>query len=296
MLSQGSSTSNYVLLHSQSWKQHAAFFLFFFLTCVSISTTCKPMLDTFWFIKCKMAWKEKQSTDLLRQLNFFSYYNLSCRLLAVPDEFLSLLYLLHRVDLVSLQLQQLVDGIFLWGKSAARKVASGCNSALLIVNGGNFFTHSERCRGRRRRHFCSKSQRATWAASKRQRHRTLFGSPIVGENFHLCMGFDSAPADLQTVKWDPFHGDTRVFRLTSAELTSTTTTSTFTFGGKFSSGWKRFTMATSRWMVARRSLLWMTDRRAADNKIKSIEIARMGTTWELHLNAEAEKGQNEWCF
>lgn len=54
-------------------------------------------------------------------------------------------------------------------------------------------------------------------------------------------------------------------------LTSTTTTSTFTFGGKSSSGWNRFTMATSRWMVARRSLLWMTDRRAANNKIKAVK-------------------------
>ena len=50
----------------------------------------------------------------------------------------------------------------------------------------------------------------------------------------------------------------------SSELTSTTTTSTLTLGGKSSSGWKHFTMATSRWIVARRSLLWMTDRRAAE--------------------------------
>lgn len=44
------------LLHCQSWKQQG---LFVFFTCVSISTTCKPMVDTFWLIKCKMAWREK---------------------------------------------------------------------------------------------------------------------------------------------------------------------------------------------------------------------------------------------
>lgn len=41
-------------LHCQSWKQHG-----FFFTCVSMSTTWRPMLDTSWLIKCKMAWKEK---------------------------------------------------------------------------------------------------------------------------------------------------------------------------------------------------------------------------------------------
>lgn len=50
------------------------------------------------------------------------------------------------------------------------------------------------------------------------------------------------------------------------QLTSTTTTSTFTFSGRFSSAWKCFTMATSRWIVARRSLLWMTDRQTTENK------------------------------
>lgn len=65
------------------------------------------------------------------------------------------------------------------------------------------------------------------------------------------------------------------------ELTSTTTTSTSTFGGKSSSGWNRFAMATSRWMVARRSLLWMTDRRAADNNRKSGKTAHAGIMGEL---------------
>lgn len=94
-------------------------------------------------------------------LEFFSF--LETAVLAVSDEFLSLLYLLHRGDLVSLQLQQLVDGIFLWGKRAAAKVTSGCNFALLIVNmsnEGNVFTHSERCRGHLSCRFCSKSQHA----------------------------------------------------------------------------------------------------------------------------------------
>lgn len=47
------------------------------------------------------------------------------------------------------------------------------------------------------------------------------------------------------------------------KLTSATMTLTFTFGGKSRLGWKHLTMATSRWMVARRSLLWMTDRQTA---------------------------------
>lgn len=51
------------------------------------------------------------------------------------------------------------------------------------------------------------------------------------------------------------------------KLTSKFKTSTFTFGGKSSSGWKHRTMATSRWIVARRSLLWMTDRRAAEQNM-----------------------------
>lgn len=59
------------------------------------------------------------------------FFFLVTAVLAVSDEFLSSLYLLHRVDLVSLQLQQLVDGIFLWEKRAAGKVTSGCNFALL---------------------------------------------------------------------------------------------------------------------------------------------------------------------
>lgn len=75
----------------------------------------------------------------------------------------------------------------------------------------------------------------------------------------------------------------------SVELTSTTTTSTFTFGGKFSSGWKCFTMATSRWMVARTSLLWMTDRRLVDNKIKIGERAQMGITGEVPTSLQWQR-------
>lgn len=85
------------------------------------------------------------------------------------------------------------------------------------------------------------------------------------------------------------------------KLTSTTTTSTFTFGGKSSSGWKHLTMATSRWIVARRSLLWMTGRRAAENKTQTKQI------WQNSPppSTEAKKAQkdlnlrNRWipsCF
>lgn len=81
-----------------------------------MSTTCKPILATLWFIKCKMAWKKKNQTYLNNKTSLHfrilpSFLNTV--VLAASDEFLSSLYLLHRVDLVSLQLQQLVDGIFL---------------------------------------------------------------------------------------------------------------------------------------------------------------------------------------
>lgn len=51
-------------------------------------------------------------------------------------------------------------------------------------------------------------------------------------------------------------------------LTSKTTTSTFTFGGSSTSGWKDLTMATSRCTVASRSLLCMTDRLKKKKKQK----------------------------
>lgn len=47
----------------------------------------------------------------------------------------------------------------------------------------------------------------------------MFCSPILCENFHLCVGFDSAPADLQTgVKKDRYRGDERKFRLTGKSV------------------------------------------------------------------------------
>lgn len=166
-----------------------------------------------------------------------------------------------------------------------------------MSSGGNFFTHSARCRGRRSRRFCSKSQhamRSFWKLLRRgtEQHpahpssvRTsvsvwdLIPLPLIcrrrrtGIDFtesHVCLDWQ---AGVQMI----------------VELTSTTTTSTFTFAGKFSSGWKRFTMATSRWMVARRSLLWMTDRQAADNKIKSGERAQMGIAGELSTSLRRQR-------
>lgn len=53
------SGEEHVKLHFPPLSVLEKMFCFVFFTCVSISTTCKPMLDTFWFIKCKMAWKEK---------------------------------------------------------------------------------------------------------------------------------------------------------------------------------------------------------------------------------------------
>lgn len=47
----------------------------------------------------------------------------------------------------------------------------------------------------------------------------MFCSPILCENFRHCVGFNSAPADLQTeVKLDQFHRDSREFRLTGKSL------------------------------------------------------------------------------
>lgn len=80
--------------------------------------------------------------------------------------------------------------------------------------------------------------------------------------FHFCWPGGEPKTQLKiylTEKgWDKF--ETEKTLETLLKLTSTTTTSTFTFGGKSSSGWKHLTMATSRWIVASRSLLWMTDR------------------------------------
>ncbi len=76
------------------------------------------------------------------------------------------------------------------------------------------------------------------------------------------------------------------------KLTSTTTTSTFTFGGRSSSGWKHLTMATSRWRVARRSLLWMTDRRTAENKTHKEQLVLI---WQNSPppSMQAKKGQKD---
>lgn len=77
------------------------------------------------------------------------------------------------------------------------------------------------------------------------------------------------------------------------QLTSTTTTSTFTFSGRFSSAWKCFTMATSRWIVARRSLLWMTDSQTTENKHTNkkkslwIDVTKLSTI--LYENKEIIK-------
>lgn len=57
---------------------------------------------------------EKNGKESLKSLTEFFCLN-------IPDDFLPSLYLLHRVDLVSLQLQQLVDRILLWGNRTARK-------------------------------------------------------------------------------------------------------------------------------------------------------------------------------
>lgn len=93
---------------------------------------------------------------------------------AVSDNFLSLLYLLHRVDLVGIQLEQLVDEIFLWGKRN-RKVTLGCKlccwqSAHQMVETSLLtLTAVDRIRGGVS---VQKSQNATWASSHLPRGNT----------------------------------------------------------------------------------------------------------------------------
>lgn len=166
-----------------------------------------------------------------------------------------------------------------------------------MSNGGIFFTHSVHCRGRRSRRFCSKSQHAMRSFLKLLRRGTEQHSAHPSSVRTSVFVWDLIPLPLICRRrWTGIDFtesnvclDWQAEVQMIVELTSTTTTSTFTFAGKFSSGWKRFTMATSRWMVARRSLLWMTDRQAADNKIKSGERAQMGITGELSTSLHRQR-------
>lgn len=74
-----------------------------------------------------------QRPQIINLFRFFKHQNICCpaaggdgrvNILTLPQHclLLSLLYLLHRVDLVSLKLQQLLDGILPWGDQTARKV------------------------------------------------------------------------------------------------------------------------------------------------------------------------------
>lgn len=204
------------VLPCQSWK-HVLF------TCVSISTTCRPKLDTFWLIKCKMAWKEKikrESTSwpqFTASGNHWFLYHINKREKTAKRA-------LNPWQNSSFSTSQMISSpcytcftvLTLWASSFSSwsmgssseeteqpgKVTSGCAGVLLRVKGsneGDFFTHSERCRERRSRRACSKSQSQTWASAHLPtRHTTTFCSPIFCENFHLRAGFDASPADLQT--------------------------------------------------------------------------------------------------
>lgn len=81
--------------------------------------------------------------------------------------------------------------------------------------------------------------------------------------FHFCWPGCTAhhnEQQLHKVCLKPSWSKRKSAKVWQEQLTSTTTTSIFTSEGKSNSGWKHLTMATSRWRVARRSLLWMTDR------------------------------------
>lgn len=171
--------------------------------------------------------------------------------------------------------------------------------------GGNFFTHSDHCRGHRSHRFCSKSQHAMRSFSKLLWRGTEdFSAHPSSVRTSVCV-WDLIPLPLiyrrrwKRIDFTESHVclDRQADAQISAELTSTTTTSTFTFAGKFNSGWKRFTMATSRWMVAKRSLLWMTDRQAADNIIKKWWKSTKGDYWRtLHLLQRQRNGKIDEAY
>lgn len=81
--------------------------------------------------------------------------------------------------------------------------------------------------------------------------------------FHFCWPGCTAhhnEQQLHKVCLKPSWSKRKSAKVWQEQLTSTITISIFTSEGKSNSGWKHLTMATSRWRVARRSLLWMTDR------------------------------------
>lgn len=147
----------------------------------------------------------------------------------------------------------------------------------------SFFTYFQYCWGSLSLHLCWKSQKKKkWGdLSFSHIYRTTqnwnpLTVPPLGLLSVRVIWFHSCWPGWR-LKWtiieEQFHGvrlrpvsEQKKKKKEKLRLTSTTATSTFTFGGKPSSGWKHLAMATSRWMVARRSLLWMTDRRAAENK------------------------------
>lgn len=249
-----------------------------------MSTTCKPMLDTFWFIKCKMAWKEKNQQACLDNKTSLDVRILLCQRRSVGWVRWTPLLVLPASPCWPCEPPASADGQWdlplgetsrpkshfrrqfwaadsqhvRWGKLSLLTLSAAEGAAVSVQRVNTPRKPSQNCHG--------------------EAQNNILLTHHLWEPPSLCgIWFRSRwPADGGEIGFYKFTGTHKI----SVALTSTTTTSTFTFGGKFSSGWKRFAMATSRWMVARRSLLWMTDRRLADNKIKSGESAQMGITGE----------------
>lgn len=195
---------------------------------------------------------------------------------------LSSLYLLHCVNLVSLKLQQLLDGIFPWVTREPEKcvvivrsdvvwttfkTSPPLNPRLLLLT----FSGADgvwACVPAEKDQSVSKWADPSFSYIYRiTQNRNLLTCPPLGLPCvclilsHFCWPkckwrwTKTLKGSLKTLKKNV--GQTRFWRY---KLTSINTTSIFTFGGKSSSGWKHLAMATSKWIVARRSLLWMTDR------------------------------------
>lgn len=200
-------------LHCQSWKQHG-----FFFTCVSMSTTWRPMLDTSWLIKCKMAWKEKinRFTAVMGKHWFLQYHiNQTTGKMAKrplnPGQNSSF----STSQMISPPCYTCFTVLTLWASSfsswsmgsssgeteqpekSLRATVLCCWESTCQMR-ETFFTHSECCRESRSRRVCWKSENTTWAfAHLPKRRRTTFCSPLFCENFHLRAGLDPSLADLR---------------------------------------------------------------------------------------------------